>query len=148
MANEYYVFVYGTLKTPGAFDGVLDGADLVKAVHYLDGYKLSDLGGCPGLIKGKETDSVIGDIYQVDFNTILKLDQIEGHPNLYERIKVSLDINRWHWEQIKYTPKIVEGYTYLYVNGSDQIFVPGVKKDSRVTVRYCDRMDINEYTWG
>ena len=75
------IFVYGTLKTGQPNHILLENS---KKLHndMIDG-RIYCLGNFPGL--KQESGTVYGEIYEVDDNTLEKLDRLEGHPNFYTR---------------------------------------------------------------
>lgn len=90
--NKHYVMVYGTLKRGGGLHQALQTADFVQE-SLLSGYKLLNLGGCPGLVAGTNDEHVVGEIYKVDEDTLQDLDRIEGHPVMYTRTEILLPID-------------------------------------------------------
>lgn len=86
MSNK--VFVYGTLKSGGQIRGLNqfgDGAVIVgKAQTVYPDYDMIDLGAFPGVVKGG-TYKIQGEVWEVDDQTMLDLDAIEGYPDFYNR---------------------------------------------------------------
>jgi gamma-glutamylcyclotransferase (GGCT)/AIG2-like uncharacterized protein YtfP len=63
-----------------------------------DNQRLISLGGYPGLVRGPDLDKrrVVGEVYQVNEETLQSLDWLEGHPRYYERQKVPTPFkNAW-----------------------------------------------------
>jgi gamma-glutamylcyclotransferase (GGCT)/AIG2-like uncharacterized protein YtfP len=84
------VFVYGTLMRGGRYHGLLARARHLGAARTTSGYRLYDLGPYPAMIR--EGDGVVtGELYEVDAATLVELDRLEGHPDLYLRQTVELD---------------------------------------------------------
>jgi gamma-glutamylaminecyclotransferase len=82
------VFVYGTLKAGHPNHGPLEGAEFLGRCFIEGEYTLLNLGWYPGLVaagKGK----VFGEVYRVDDDTLHTLDIVEGHPEFYERKKIT-----------------------------------------------------------
>lgn len=76
------VFVYGTLMRGRSNHRILEGS------HYLGsgsvgGYSMYDLGSYPG-VKLDPNGTVLGELYEVDGNTLMRLNELEGEGNLYE----------------------------------------------------------------
>lgn len=83
------VFVYGTLMTERAnHRHFMTGAVSVGAGE-LYGYAMYDLGAYPG-IKLSRKDSVKGELFLVDEQTMERLDMLEGNGNLYDRVNVEV----------------------------------------------------------
>ena len=82
------VFVYGTLKKGFGNHRLLEKAHFLGEA-YLRRTKMVDLGAYPAVITGGKKD-VMGEIYQVDDETLARLDRLEGHPSFYERRQVKV----------------------------------------------------------
>jgi len=84
------VFVYGTLLRGEPNHEWLEGARLVDPdARTTASCTLHDLGSFPALAFGGET-AVFGELYEVDEHGLARLDQLEGHPDLYERNRIQL----------------------------------------------------------
>lgn len=81
------VFVYGSLLR-GMYNNERllqgPGAKFVSSACTQPGFTMVSLGGFPGVVRGGTT-SVRGEVYEVDVDTLAKLDMLEGHPNMYRR---------------------------------------------------------------
>ena len=89
------VFVYGTLLKGLSNHGYLANAQYLgkKIVH---GLKMYNLGPFPACVKsGNNHDFVHGELYQVDDATLNMLDRLEGHPHMYQRIKLYFPNETW-----------------------------------------------------
>jgi gamma-glutamylaminecyclotransferase len=84
------VFVYGTLLAGEPNHRLLLRAQLVGAARTVARYELRDLGPFPGLVEGG-SQSVLGELYEVDAPTLAALDRLEGHPRFYRRVPVALE---------------------------------------------------------
>ncbi|MGI1659729.1 MAG: gamma-glutamylcyclotransferase family protein [Desulfitobacterium sp.] len=87
------VFVYATLLR-----GNSNHAHYLEESRYLgeavlQGYSLYNLGYYPG-VKPCETDKVKGELYQVDKETLLRLNHLEGEGHLYALKQESVLIGR------------------------------------------------------
>jgi gamma-glutamylcyclotransferase (GGCT)/AIG2-like uncharacterized protein YtfP len=83
------VFVYGTLKSGGKVRGLdgFPGATIVgKAKTTYPDYHMIDLGAFPGVLKNGE-HHIQGEVWEVDEQTALELDMIEGYPDFYNKEK-------------------------------------------------------------
>lgn len=81
-----YVFVYGTLKRGFCNHRLLEKAAFVKEVKTRPHYLLFDLGPYPAMVVATDRgDSIRGELYHVDTETLARLDQLEGHPYYYRR---------------------------------------------------------------
>ena len=104
LSTEVTIFVYGTLmKGNSNYENFLSDAKFIGEFIAED-FALYDLGSYPGIIHS-ENDKVIGEIYNIDSNTLGKLDILEDEGNLYIRklINVVNDNNEAR-----------EAYIYVY----------------------------------
>lgn len=118
MMNKHQVFVYGTLKQGNRIRGMdaMPGADLVGEAVTVDArYTLHDLGAFPGVFLDGH-NRVRGEVWQVTDEVFDILDQIEGYPVFYNRVKVdTTQGTAW----IYYLPD-PEEYAGTPVPGTDQ----------------------------
>lgn len=52
-------------------------------------FELRDLGGFPAMVPGGE-QAVPGEVYEVDEATLVAIDSLEGHPDYYRRLAITL----------------------------------------------------------
>lgn len=79
------VFVYGSLMKGFGNHVLLKESTFVSSAT-LSGMLMYSLGGFPAILpRGKRTDIVYGEVYEVDDETLAALDRLEGHPRFYER---------------------------------------------------------------
>ncbi len=79
---RFKVFVYGSLKRDFPLHHHLTGARYLGEAK-LPGFRMYDLGWYPGIVPGEGT--IFGELYEVDFTTLLLLDQIEDEGEEYRR---------------------------------------------------------------
>ncbi|ADI74450.1 AIG2 family protein [Methanohalobium evestigatum Z-7303] len=72
-----YVFVYGTLKSGCVNSNLLNDADFISSASTIDKYTMLDFGIFPGVVEGN-TSKIYGEVYDVDFNTLVSIDEFEG----------------------------------------------------------------------
>lgn len=130
--NRIRVFVYGTLKEGhGNHDYFLAGNPGVKKLGrcYVSGdFDMYTNGAFPIVTMGN-TDRIrhiVGEVYEVDEDTLDSLDCLEGHPDWYRRVKVSSP-----WKS-----------AWMYVMPSSDRYTG----DSRVTSG-CFDMTLDEKEW-
>ena len=98
------VFVYGTLKSGfSANKRYLNPDDLLGEYKTADAFTMVGMGGYPGVIMEGNT-TIIGEVYEVDDDTLSHLDDYEGHPGFFSR-------------KYTYIPGIAEP-CYIYVLSS------------------------------
>src|SRR5918993_1794742 len=100
--KKHLVFVYGTLRRGGA------GAMSVRfpASQFIAdakvGGSLYDLGAYPGLLLNESNSLVVGEVYEVDDESLNKLDEFEASSNyLRNQVEISLANHRricWTYE--------------------------------------------------
>lgn len=88
------VFVYGSLKR-GRYNN-----DLLRESRFIgerttqdETWIMRSLGGFPGVVKeyhGALSASIYGELYEVDDNTLTRLDRLEGNGHFYNRELVRL----------------------------------------------------------
>ena len=89
--NKHLVFVYGTLRRGGARSmSVRFPAAKFIADAEVSG-SLYDLGAHPGLLLDGSDSPVTGEVYEVDDETLNKLDEFEASSN-YRRKQVELSL--------------------------------------------------------
>ena len=89
--NKHLVFVYGTLRRGGAraMSVRFPGSKFIADAKV--GGSLYDLGAHPGLLLNDSSPSVIGEVYEVDDETLNMLDEIEA-PSSYWRKQVEISL--------------------------------------------------------
>lgn len=121
--NMHLVFVYGTLLSGMPNHRLLEKSKLVSSNARTYGKMLS-LGGFPGAYHVGYVDGTIhGEVYEVDDDTLARLDQLEGYRpntprnhNMYERIKVSVQMSTSGEKGDLYTQHDVYMYEYVVTN--------------------------------
>jgi gamma-glutamylcyclotransferase (GGCT)/AIG2-like uncharacterized protein YtfP len=103
--QKHKVAVYGSLLSGfGNHTYFLEGdaTKLSETKTASDEYVMVSLGGFPGVIdctseaKGK----ILVEIYEVDSETLRRLDGLEGHPNFYERKLLDFEDGTTAWMYI------------------------------------------------
>lgn len=89
-AKKTAIFVYGSLRQGGQFHGILENSKGPRMARTEAQYSLVNLGAFPGLVAGGET-AVVGEVYLVDRHTLARLDQLEGHPDFFQRGPLRLE---------------------------------------------------------
>lgn len=89
--KQRLLFVYGTLKRGYRRHAALQGQTFLGQVWTAAHYRLYDCGGYPGLVEEASGISIQGELYQVDQQCLIILDEIEGvDAGLYRRGQVQL----------------------------------------------------------
>src|SRR5512133_2641098 len=112
--HPWPVFVYGTLLSGEPNHRLLSRAKRLGEVKTLPLFELRSLGAFPGLIALGNT-AVLGELYEVDVETLRSLDALEGHPSFYRRACIALDSGALveayllRPSQVRHMPVIVSG---------------------------------------
>ncbi len=92
-SGRHVLFVYGSLLSGEANHGMLAGAQFLGEATTAPAFELVDLGAYPALVRGGTT-AVTGELYAVTTPLLARLDEFEGHPDLYQREAVQLEGGR------------------------------------------------------
>lgn len=89
--DKHLVFVYGTLRRGGvrAMPEIFPGSKFVGEAKVSG--RLYDLGAYPGLVSDASGSPVAGEVYEVDDETLSKLDEIEAS-SYYVRKRVEVSV--------------------------------------------------------
>tara|TARA_R110002095_G_scaffold76118_1_gene65004 strand:- start:472 stop:882 length:411 start_codon:yes stop_codon:yes gene_type:complete len=82
------VGVYGSLREGLGNHRLLQEAEFVGTDNLPAEYGMVSLGGFPGVFKGGST-SIVLELYLVDANELIRLDQLEGNGSFYTREEVA-----------------------------------------------------------
>lgn len=84
------LFTYGSLKTGYWNNRILEGATSLGKAVTKKPYTLVDVGFPYALTQkvGHPQKPIIGEVFEIDDNHLLRCDRLEGHPNHYVRRKV------------------------------------------------------------
>jgi gamma-glutamylcyclotransferase (GGCT)/AIG2-like uncharacterized protein YtfP len=100
--NKHLVFVYGSLRrgSAGAMSIRFPDSKFIAEAEVRG--SLYDLGAYPGLLLNESGSQVIGEVYEVDDETLRKLDDFEASSNyLRKQVEISLGEHRrmcWTYE--------------------------------------------------
>lgn len=92
-AENVRVFVYGTLRAGSSRHGISSLVDVLYEEAHLDGFKMLNLGGFPGITPGD--GRIRGEVHE--FTGFVELDRIEGcykndKNSLYLREEVEIEL--------------------------------------------------------
>lgn len=100
--NKHLVFVYGTLRRGGAGAMSIRFPDSKFIAEAKVSGGLYDLGAYPGLLLDESNSSVVGEVYEVDDETLNKLDDFEASSHYRRKqFEISLGTHKkmcWTYE--------------------------------------------------
>ena len=92
------VFVYGSLLSGMGNHSLLGNSKKLGESKSPAGFKMVDLGYFPGVVKSEDgIGDVVGEVYEVDDDTMRRLDRLEGYNSInpdngfYNRIEINTD---------------------------------------------------------
>lgn len=93
--NMTRLFVYGTLRVGGGAEHFFEqenGDRLIDTgIPVSAKWAMKSINGAfPGIVETNETNTIIGDLWEVSENTMEHLDRYEGVPHLYIRKTMNL----------------------------------------------------------
>ena len=83
----HFVFVYGSLKMGLSNHRLLRGSRFIDFAKTDPEYTMISFGHFPAVMRGGTT-AIHGEVYEVDDETLARLDQLEGHPHFYRREQI------------------------------------------------------------
>ena len=100
--NKHLIFVYGTLRRGGAGAMSIRFPDAKFIADAKVSGSLYDLGAYPGLLLNESDSTVIGEVYEVDDETLNELDDFEASSHYRRKqVEISLGAHRsmcWTYE--------------------------------------------------
>jgi gamma-glutamylaminecyclotransferase len=112
------VFVYGTLMTRYGNHSLLKGSQFLGNACTTESYVMSaslvPFVSSPSSCSELEASPIVGEVYRVDKDTLRKLDNLEGHPDWYQRRHVSVTLLTEEEEEGKPTgERTIEAFLYF-----------------------------------
>lgn len=95
------VFVYGTLKTGQSRNHILEPHSPGIPCVTVQKFKMKRA-GYPFIKPDSRGFPVVGELYRVSDETLKVLDQIEGYPNLFNRLKIHIEFKDGMVEALVY----------------------------------------------
>jgi gamma-glutamylcyclotransferase (GGCT)/AIG2-like uncharacterized protein YtfP len=86
---SHLVFVYGTLMKGELHHTSISHARFVRAAETLPEYELVQIDYYPAMLKGGAS-RIMGELYEIDDQTLARLDELEEVPHYYERVAIKL----------------------------------------------------------
>ena len=79
------IAVYGSLRKGMGNNRVIHGATLLSTEVVALPFEMIDLGSYPGLIRSKDVNNIVIEVYEVDAPTYKRVEHLEGYPSFYSR---------------------------------------------------------------
>lgn len=101
---EFEVCVYGTLKKGYGNHRIIteEGGTYLRN-HKIQGFVMFDLGGFPCIVPSTHDSAYVHvEMYAINRKALERMDQLEGHPNFYQRMIIETEHGR-HFVYV-YTP--------------------------------------------
>jgi gamma-glutamylcyclotransferase (GGCT)/AIG2-like uncharacterized protein YtfP len=110
------IFVYGTLQSGCGNNRLLVGSDLLGQAETVEKYSMSIGGSIPFVSVVAEETTIKGEVWKVaDTNSLILIDNLESHPDWYQREKIKVKLN----------DEIVEAWIYF----NEETFTDEMIKD-------------------
>ncbi|MDZ7697722.1 MAG: gamma-glutamylcyclotransferase family protein [Deltaproteobacteria bacterium] len=122
MNEKSLVFLYGTLKRGFGNHHFLDGSRFLGKAITKKKYALY-VSGIPFVIENEPVSQISGEVYEVDEDTLARLDRLEGHPDWYCRKWINLIMERGSLNDVE---KVNEAWIYFFPHKEGVLVKSGV----------------------
>ena len=116
-SEKIYVFVYGTLRRGFENHYLLKNSKFIGYGITKEKYSLY-VDSIPYVVKIPYCQ-IKGEVYEVDKNTLIALDELEGHPDFYRRELIDVIVNG----------KTIKAWIYFYPYPRGKLIKSGDYKD-------------------
>ncbi|MGI8735298.1 MAG: gamma-glutamylcyclotransferase family protein [Pyrinomonadaceae bacterium] len=111
---KHLVFVYGTLRRGGARSMSIRFPNSKFIADAKVSGSLYDLGAYPGLLLNESNTFVVGEVYEVDDETLTELDDFEASSNyLRKQVEISLGAHRTTCSTYEPNPELYSPRTLI-----------------------------------
>jgi gamma-glutamylcyclotransferase (GGCT)/AIG2-like uncharacterized protein YtfP len=90
MAVTFKLFVYATFLEGEADHEIIADGTLVGPAKTAKGYRLVEVNALGGMIEGGD-EAVVGELYEVEYDTLAACDKKRDHPHLFHRVEIDLE---------------------------------------------------------
>ncbi|NPA62821.1 MAG: gamma-glutamylcyclotransferase [Methanococci archaeon] len=117
-----YVFVYGSLRKGfWNHEPYLKNSKFIGKGRTKEKYAMyADI--IPYVVENEKISHIVGEVYEVDEETLKRIDRLEGHPDYYERKKVKIILE---------SGEEIEAWLYFYPEPYGILVKSGDYKDYR-----------------
>lgn len=109
--NKQFVFVYGSLMKDFWNQDLLSKSEFLGKATTHQNMKMISMGAFPALIPTNKQNTIFGEVYCVDSQTMTNLDHLEGFPKFYNRKKVIVNTSQGEVEAWVY---FIDNDRYLF----------------------------------
>ena len=120
------IFVYGTLRKGGNNNSLLRNEKFIGSGKTKNLYSLYTA-GIPYLNPNEEVCQIVGEVYEVNEDTFMAIDMLEGHPRWYYRYPAEIvlengtDTIAWvYFNNHKTNHRLDDGDYIKYINSYDK----------------------------
>lgn len=85
------IFVYGSLMKGFGNHRLLEKSRFICDAKTRPEFKMFSISGAYPGVSAEGSTAIHGELYEVDEETLARLDQLEGHPHFYRRTTIALD---------------------------------------------------------
>lgn len=97
-----YIFVYGSLKRGFSNHHRMECSEFICSTRTLEKFAMFDLDQFPGVIKEKKVSYIHGEVYDLNANTLEKIDIYEGEWYSREDVELEAGLTALMYFLIKY----------------------------------------------
>ena len=115
--EKFLIFVYGTLKKGYGNNSLLNNSKFIGEAITTEKYALYK-SGIPFVIKDEKISQIHGEVYEVAPDTLKVLDDLEGHPDWYNREEIFV--------YLKENRKKIKAWIYFYPEKRGKIVLSGI----------------------
>ncbi len=116
MARDFeYVFVYGTLRRSFQNHRLLSRSACLGGASTRERYALY-VSEYPCVVRDQPVSPIVGEVYKVDPATLMVLDALEEHPQVYRREKVPVVLD---------DGREIEAWLYFHPRPSGRLIASG-----------------------
>lgn len=133
--KKHRVFVYGTLKRGIGNHHLLADSQFIGNAYTVDTFKMYSV-GFPIIMPDDDGFAVYGEVYDVDDDTLKRLDNLEAEGTMYDRQKINVCLDPPRGQQ-----EIIDANVSVYIGN------PGYWANLKDNQRYASLNVHDELEW-
>jgi len=110
------VFVYGTLKRGFGNNYFLSNSEFISTGFTIEKFVMFNVGFPIVTYPTNKTDkfkgNITGELYEISDKDIIEIDDLEGHPHWYKRIKTKISDGKLAWIYVQ-QPSQIESFAEI-----------------------------------